>query len=250
MAAIRPLFVVAGVGNASGTGAAAARLFSGAGYSVALIARSKDSLEKLAGEINDSGGNAAAFPIPSYGATDITAAFSSIRTHFPSSQFSLRAALFNAGHGVWKPFLDITPEDIQETLNTNVVAGFAFARESILNFKQNDIDSEKGKRGTLIFTGATASLRGNVTTSAFAAAKFGTRALSQSLAKEFGKDSIHVAHAIIDGGILTGNATSRLGPHAVGLSPESIAQSYLYLVNQDKSAWTWELDLRPSHEKW
>jgi NAD(P)-dependent dehydrogenase (short-subunit alcohol dehydrogenase family) len=73
-----------------------------------------------------------------------------------------------------------------------VVAGFAFARESILNFKQNDIDSEKGKRGTLIFTGATASLRGNVTTSAFAAAKFGTRALSQSLAKEFGKDSIHV----------------------------------------------------------
>jgi NAD(P)-dependent dehydrogenase (short-subunit alcohol dehydrogenase family) len=74
----------------------------------------------------------------------------------------------------------------------NVEAGFAFSREAILTFKQNEIEEPKGKRGTLIFTGATASLRGNTTTSVFAAGKFGLRALSQSLAKEFGKENIHV----------------------------------------------------------
>lgn len=121
--------------------------------------------------------------------------FSSVSSHFPSSQYPIRAALFNIGHGVWKPFLDITQEDIKTTLDTNVVAAFAFSREAILKFKENEPDAETGGRGTLIFTGATASLRGNTTTSAFAAAKSGTRALSQSLAKEFGKEGIHVRQA-------------------------------------------------------
>ncbi len=79
-------------------------------------------------------------------------------------------------------------------LQTNVAAAFAFSREAILDFKENEIQEPIGKRGTLIFTGATASVRGNVVTSAFAAAKHGQRALSQSLAKEFGKQNIHVAH--------------------------------------------------------
>jgi len=79
-------------------------------------------------------------------------------------------------------------------LQTSVAAAFSFARGAILAFKDNDIEQHNGKRGALIFTGATASARGNVTTSAFAAGKFGLRALSQSLAKEFGKENIHVAH--------------------------------------------------------
>jgi NAD(P)-dependent dehydrogenase (short-subunit alcohol dehydrogenase family) len=95
---------------------------------------------------------------------------------------------------VWKPFLDVTPQDVQECLQTSVAAAFAFARGAVLAFKGNDVDAASGKRGALVFTGATASLRGNVVTSAFAAGKFGTRALSQSLAKEFGKENIHVAH--------------------------------------------------------
>lgn len=93
---------------------------------------------------------------------------------------------------MWKGFLDVTPEDLQLTVNTTVIGGFAFARQAILAFKENDVD-DKGKRGTLLITGATASLRGNVTTSAFAAGKFALRALSQSLAKEFGKQNIHVS---------------------------------------------------------
>ena len=102
--------------------------------------------------------------------------------------------MFNASHGVWKPFLQVTPQDVQDCLQTSVAAAFAFSRGAILAFKENDIEEPNGKRGALIFTGATASLRGNVVTSAFAAGKFGTRALSQSLAKEFGKENIHVAH--------------------------------------------------------
>jgi len=250
----RPIFVVAGVGNGSGTGAAAAHIFSKAGYNVALIARNGDSINKLADELKGSGGDAHAFPITSYTPSILQSTFAAIKSQWPSS--SLRVALFNAGYGVWKPFLEITPEQVQESVDTNIVASFAFAREAILAFKALDIEEGgKGKRGTLLFTGATASLRGNVTTSAFAAGKFGIRALAQSLAKEFGKENIHVAHAIIDGGILTDRSRAYLSEEAlsnpdVRLNPESIAEAYLYLVNQDRSAWTWEIDLRPAHEKW
>lgn len=92
---------------------------------------------------------------------------------------------------MWKPFLQITDEEVEEALNTNVRAAFAFSRLAITAFKENDLN-EVGKRGSLIFTGATAATRGNVVTSAFAAGKFGLRALSQSLSKEFGKENIHV----------------------------------------------------------
>jgi len=252
--ALRPVLVVAGLGTGGGTGAATARLFSKQGYSVALIARGAGELTKLADEINGSGGTAASFPIESYSASNVASAFTAIRSHFPSSSHSLRVAVFNAGHGVWKPFLEITPEDVQAATQTNIEASFAFSREVLLDFKQNAIDEATGKRGALIFTGATASVRGNVTTSAFSAGKHALRALSQSLAKEFGKQNIHVSHAIIDGGILTNRNRDR-GPEweenaDIRLSPESIASAYLYLAQQERSAWTWELDLRPAHEKW
>ncbi|KAJ7664355.1 hypothetical protein DFH06DRAFT_1187569 [Mycena polygramma] len=257
---VSSVVVIAGVGNGSGTGGAAARLFAQEGYTVALVSRGSESLDALASSIKASGGNAASFPVATYGADEITAAFASIHARYPSPEYAVTVAIFNAGHGVWKPFLQVTPEDIREGTKVNIEASFAFARAAILAFQKNDAVPSTGKKGTLIFTGATASLRGNVTTSAFASGKFALRALSQSLAKEFGKEDIHVAHAIIDGGIATGNTrgdrnTPPSGPvenpkpHSL-LSPESIAKSYLYLVNQDRSALTWELDLRPAHEKW
>ena len=101
---------------------------------------------------------------------------------------------------MFKQFLDVTEEDLKLSQQGNIEAPFAFSRQAVLTFQQNEID-ELGRRGTLIFTGATASIRGNVYTSAFAAGKFALRALSQSLAKEFGKQNIHVAHVscYIDG---------------------------------------------------
>ena len=134
------------------------------------------------------------FALASYSHEDITNGWAAINAKFPKPQYIIRVAVFNAGQSVWKNFLDITPQDVQDTLQISVAAAFSFARGAILAFKENDIDQSNGKKGALIFTGATASLRGNVLTSAFAASKFGLRALSQSLAKEFGKENIHVAH--------------------------------------------------------
>ncbi|KAG2136032.1 hypothetical protein DEU56DRAFT_887740 [Suillus clintonianus] len=262
MSSVRPLFVVAGIGNGSGTGAATARLFAKSGYRVALISRGPEHLNKLATELNQSGGEAATFPIKDYTPASIQSAFASLKSHWPSSP--LRVAVFNAGYGVWKPFLDITEDEVRESIDTNIVAAFAFARATLLEFTKLELEtaSEGGiagdarKRGTLIFTGATASTRGNTLTSAFSASKFGIRALSQSLAKEFGKQNIHVAHSIIDGGILTDRTKSRRDDPSweanqdVRLDPDAIAKSYEYLVKQDSSAWTWEIDLRPAHEKW
>ncbi|KAI5116636.1 hypothetical protein M0805_002399 [Coniferiporia weirii] len=251
----RPVLIVAGVGNGSGTGAATAKVFAKAGFRVALIARNADHLKKTADDINAAGGEAAPFPVSAYTSSELKSAFDSVASHWPASTSILRAAVWNAGYGIWKPFLDITDEEVGEALDTNVRAAFAFSRFAISAFKENELD-ERGKRGTLIFTGATAAWRGNKTTSAFAAGKFGLRALSQSLNKEFGKSNIHVAHAIIDGGILTDLWRERKNDPSweqnkdVRLDPESIANTYLFLSNQDRSAWTWELDLRPAHENW
>ncbi|KAK0199290.1 hypothetical protein DFS33DRAFT_1369266 [Desarmillaria ectypa] len=251
--ATTPIAVIAGLGSGSGTGAAAARLFAKEGYAIALIARGADSLKVLSDEINATGGTSASFPISSYSTEDINTAFTRIRAHFQGQP--VRVALFNAGDAVWKPFLDITPEDVRAVTQTNIEGAFAFSKNVIQAFQKNEVN-EKGKRGSLIFTGATASIRGNVTTSAFSAGKHALRALSQSLAKEFGKQNIHVSHAIVDGGILTNLSRKRRNDpqweqnEDVRLSPEGIAESYLHLVKQPRSTWTWELDLRPAHEKW
>jgi len=252
----KQVLVIAGIGNNTGTGAATARAFTKAGYHVACIGRSAENLAKLNKEITEAGGYALPFHLENYSDQQLESTWHEIRRSFSSDKYIISAALWNTGHGVWKPFLDITPEEVRETLHVNIEAAFSFSRNAIKTFKENPIDPANGARGTLIFTGATASVRGNVTTSAFAAGKHGLRALSQSLAKEFGKQNIHVAHTIIDGGILTDRSRQRRpdwdsdDKQGERLSPESIAQSYLYLVNQDQSAWTWELDLRPPHEKW
>ncbi|KIK58566.1 hypothetical protein GYMLUDRAFT_74851 [Collybiopsis luxurians FD-317 M1] len=256
MPSLKPLLVVAGIGQGGGTGGATARAFAKEGYSIALLARGADSLKSLEEELKASGADAASFPIPSYEHKSVQSAFEAIRARYPSSEYSLRAALYNAGHGVWKPFLDITPDDVKAVTQTNIEGAFAFSHEVVSEFKKNEIDETNGKRGALIFTGATASIRGNTTTSAFAAGKFALRALSQSLAKEFGKENIHVAHAIIDGGIVTPQGRERFNNppkydnEDQRLSPEAIASAYVYLAKQERSAWTWELDLRPAHEKW
>ncbi|CDO75180.1 hypothetical protein BN946_scf184866.g21 [Trametes cinnabarina] len=256
----KPLLIVAGIGNGTGTGAATARVFSKAGYRVALIARNAEHLKHLVDELASSGGEAAAFPIPEYTYDAVEHVWDNIVEHaWPSGQPSdLRVALWNVGVNVFGSFLTVTAKDIQASLEVHVTAGFAFSRKAILAFKKNELDVN-GSKGTLLFTGATASVRGNVFTSAFAAGKFGIRALSQSLAKEFGKENIHVAHVIIDGSILTDLSLSRRPGEAgeawkanpdLRLEGESIAKAYLYLIQQDRSAWTWELDLRPAHEKW
>ncbi|QRW04939.1 short chain dehydrogenase [Ceratobasidium sp. AG-Ba] len=198
----KAIFVVAGVGNGSGTGAASARAFAKAGYRVALIARNPEHLEKRL--------KAAPFPVKAYTHADVKSGFDAIKKHWPDGE--IRVAVWNAAF-----------------TQTNIIGAFAFARQALLAFKDLEIN-DKGKRGSLIFTSATAAWRGNKTTAAFSSGKTGQRALAQSLNKEFGPQNIHVSNVIIDGVIRTDRTLS--------LSPESIANSYLYLTSQDRSAWT------------
>ncbi|PBK68136.1 hypothetical protein ARMSODRAFT_1020160 [Armillaria solidipes] len=171
---------------------------------------------------------------------DVNTIYAQIHAHYQGQP--IHVTLYNTTHDVWKPFLDITLEDVQGVTQTNLEGTFAFLKNMIQAFQANQVN-EKGKRGSLIFTGATASVRGNVMTSAFLAGKHMLRALSQSL-------------AIIDGDILTNSAYKCHNDREwewnedVRLSPDRIAESYLHLINQPCSAWTWELDLRPAHEKW
>ncbi|KDQ13493.1 hypothetical protein BOTBODRAFT_631067 [Botryobasidium botryosum FD-172 SS1] len=263
MASRKPILVIAGVGNGLGkrTIFGRSREFARLGHSVALIARNGSSLKRAAEEIKNTGADAHAFPVSQYDHSEIQSVFHTIKKHWPDQE--IRTAVWNAGHSVWKPFLETTEDEIKESVGTNIVAPFAFARESIQSFKDLECvaitrvvkPNDVGARGTLIFTSATAALRGNVMTSAMAAGKHGLRALAQSLNKEFGKQNIHVAHAIIDGVILTDRTKQmkdeawQLDPDA-RLDPQSIAKAYAYLAQQDRSAWTFELDLRPAHEKW
>ncbi|KAI5481389.1 hypothetical protein MNV49_005011 [Pseudohyphozyma bogoriensis] len=251
--------VIAGVGNGTGVGASTARLFASKGYSVALISRSADELDKLASSIKASGGEAAAFPIEAYDHASLASAFTAIANKWPAP--GLRFALFNAGDATWGKFLTIKEEDIKKSVQTNIVGAFAFGQEVVraILATTGEKEVEYGHRGTLLFTGATAALRGSEGFGAFAAGKFGIRAIAQSVAREYGKEGIHVAHSIIDGSIVTdrGLAYTANNPEAQAkykdnrraLSPDSIAKSYWYLHEQDPSAWTQELDLRPAHEK-
>ncbi len=222
--ASKPVAIVVGVGP--GLGASLVRRFSGEGIAVAMAARQSDRLAALAKEV---GGKA-------YGcdATIETA----VDDLFAAVERDLgRPALvvFNAGGYVRKPIAELSVSDVENTWRNNCLGGFLVGRAAARAM-------QAAAKGTIIFTGATAAMRGGVNFAAFAMGKFGLRALAQSMARELGPKGIHVAHTIIDGGIGE-NA------EATKLSPDAIADAYWHLHRQQKSAWTQELDLRPWAEK-
>ncbi|KAF8310389.1 NAD(P)-binding protein [Clavulina sp. PMI_390] len=237
--------IQAGIGAGKGTGGAVARKFAAKGYKVALIARGAESLNRLSAEIKSSGGAAAPFLISAYTPSELSSAFVKIKAEWPDA--ALRVAVYNAVDGVIKDFLQITEADLEKIKGAMIDGAFAFSKEAIKAFKELDVD-ERGTRGTLIFTSARSATRGNVFTSAFAAGKFAERALSQSLAKAYGKENIHVSNVVIDGYIATDR--NNKGNPDEQLQPDAIAEAYEYLANQHRSAYTWEMDLRPAHENW
>ncbi|KAG0148443.1 hypothetical protein CROQUDRAFT_654958 [Cronartium quercuum f. sp. fusiforme G11] len=233
------------VGAGPGTGAAVGRAFSKKGYAVALLARSKGKLNELSQQIRSEGGTVESFPCDVVSEDSVKSAFNDIKKKFPG--YLLRVAVFNSsGAFHLKPFLESKRTDLESGLNVSVLGAFSFAQASLAELLSHD------KGGSLIFTGATASLRGGANLGCFAAGKFGLRALSQSLAREFGPKGVHVAHVIVDGMIDGPTVTERFGPAKnpdSRLSPDSIAAAYVYLHEQDKTCWTQELDVRPCHEK-
>ncbi|KAK0747543.1 hypothetical protein B0T21DRAFT_379569 [Apiosordaria backusii] len=208
--------IIAGVG--AGTGRSVALRFAQT-YPVVLLARNPQSYTDIVSEITSSGGQALGISADTSDADSLASAFKTIKDQFKDKQ--LAAAIYNVGAGfAVKPFLDLTPADLESSLSSN-------AR-------------------------ATASVRGSPRFATFAAGKFAARALTQSLAREFGPQGVHVAHVIVDGVIDipgTKQWEANGGVEDGKLSADAIAESYWHLHTQHRSAFTQELDLRPYVEK-
>ncbi|KAM3498785.1 hypothetical protein MY10362_007910 [Beauveria mimosiformis] len=239
--------IVVGVG--SGTGASVARLFA-KGYPVALLARKETSYAPVVEAITKAGGTAIGIATDVSDSAAVDAAFARIAQEWPEGK--LAAAVYNAEAGFsYKPFLELTSEDLDRGLSTGAKGLFYFAQKTIPQLL-DVVDAGPAHPPTLIVTGATAALRGSVRFAAFAAGKFAQRAITQSLAREFGPRGVHIAYAIIDGGIDTPWGKDRVvnGGVADGkISPDAIAESYWYLHTQPRSAFTQEIELRPFVEK-
>jgi NAD(P)-dependent dehydrogenase (short-subunit alcohol dehydrogenase family) len=231
----KPVSVVVGIGPKNG--AAFARELHAAGYSVALVSRSMELSQKLAGELGD----ARAYACDAGRPEEIGTTFAAIRADLGEPE----VLVFNAGSGAWKGFDETTPADLERAFAINAL-GFMTSAQAVLPAMR------KAKHGSIIVVGATASLRGRPKTTAFAAAKAAQRSLAQSLARQFWPEGIHVSLLIVDGSIgeAGGQGGAVAGAAVKQLDPRDIARAALALVRQPSSAWSFEIDLRPKDEPW
>ncbi|ATQ43097.1 SDR family oxidoreductase [Caulobacter mirabilis] len=230
--------LVVGAGDA--LGGAIARRFAREGLAAVVIRREAERLSELAAQIRADGGEVHPFGVDARLEEPMVELFERIERDIAP----LEAVVFNIGANVNFPIRDTTARVYRKVWEMAAFAGFLTGREAAKHMVPRG-------RGTIIFTGATASLRGGVGFSAFAGAKFALRALAQSLARELGPEGVHVAHTIIDGAIDTEwIATNFPQRYALKdqdgiLNPDHIADAYWGLHAQPRDAWTHELDLRP-----
>ena len=235
--------LVIGAGDA--TGGAIARRFAREGFTACITRRNADKLASLVAQIESEGGKARAFGSDARKEDQMTALVEGIERDIGP----IEVAVFNIGGNVRFPIRETTARVYFKVWEMACFAGFLMGREVA------KVMVPRG-RGTILFTGATASLRGGIGFSAFAGAKHALRALAQSMARELGPQGIHVAHPIIDGAIDTAFIRSNfpdryaLKERDGILSPDAIAEVYWQLHLQPRSAWTHEMDLRPWIETW
>jgi NAD(P)-dependent dehydrogenase (short-subunit alcohol dehydrogenase family) len=230
--------VIAGVGP--GLGASLARTLVEEGCAVGLFARSPGFIEELAAELRDAGGEAVAVPTDIADESAVRAGFERVREEFGPVDVLVN----NASAATWDGLLDIDPDDFDRALAVNGRGALLCAQEAVA-------DMLDGDGGTVIFTGATSALRGRDGAVAFSAAKFAARGMAESMARELGPEGIHVAHVVIDGQIANPQTLEAYPDRDENtfLDPDEIAAAYWDLVEQDRSAWTLELDLRPHVEE-
>jgi NAD(P)-dependent dehydrogenase (short-subunit alcohol dehydrogenase family) len=230
--------VVVGVGP--GLGNALAVRFARGGFRVALVARSAESLAPTQAEITAAGGEARSYLADAGDEESVRSAFERIHAELGSTE----VLLYNAGAFEVGGILELTAATVERAWRANCLGGL-LASQAVLPKML-----ERG-RGTVIFTGATASLRGSAKFAAIAIGKVGLRALAQSMARELGPQGIHVAHVIIDGQIDSPRLRARFPDRdeKTMLDPAAIAETYWALHEQHASAWTHEIDLRPNVEK-
>jgi len=246
--ATKSFAVVAGVGP--GTGAAVARKFALA-YPVVLLARNPENYESLVSEINKSGGKAIGISTDVSSASSVKSAFKTIESEFGGA--SCAAAVFNAsGRFVRKSLLELSEEEFVAGFDVSCKGAFLFSQATIPLLLKQAKDTSSKYPPTLIFTGATASVKSNANMSSFSTGKYALRALSQSAAREFAPQGVHVAHAIIDGVIDIPRTKEWLKdmPPEAKISADGIADAYWNLHTQPKTTFTNEIDIRPMLEKW
>jgi NAD(P)-dependent dehydrogenase (short-subunit alcohol dehydrogenase family) len=243
----RGVAILVGAGDA--IGAAVARRFAEGGYAVCMCRREAAKSQGLVDELKADGHEIHAFSVDARQEAEVQELFSRIEKEIGP----VEVCLFNAGSNVNKPLLDTTEKLFFKAWELACYAGFLVGREAAR------VMVPRG-RGTILFTGATASLRGGKGFAAFAAAKFGLRAVAQAMARELGPKNIHVVHLIIDAAVDSDAIRARLkaasGIEAKDIAPHSltktssIAEAYWFAHQQAKDGWTHELDLRPAVEKW
>jgi NADP-dependent 3-hydroxy acid dehydrogenase YdfG len=231
----KPVCVIAGVGP--GNGAAIARKFASELYSVALCARSEEYLTELAARIPDSR------PYP-WDVTDVGAAHDLFR-RIHQELGPVETLVYNAGSGAFANFDGTDVETLERAWQVNARGLFVAVKEVLPEMRA-------AGRGNIVVIGATASLRGMPFTVPFAQAKAAQRSLAQSMARTLGPEGIHVSYLVIDGVIDIERTRKRMPdkPDEFFLAPDDIAESVYFLAKQPRSAWTFELDVRPFGEKW
>jgi len=234
----QPAIVVVGAGDA--TGGAIARRFAREGLVACVVRREASRLARLVEQIESAGGAARPFGADARVEAEVAGLFEVVEREVGP----VEVAVFNIGANVRFPITETTARVFRKVWEMACFAGFLTGREAARHMADRH-------RGTIIFTGATASLRGADGFAAFAAAKHGLRALAQSMARELGPQGIHVVHTVIDGAIDTAWIAENFPQrHALKdrdgiLNPDHIAEAYWQLHRQPRSAWTHELDLRP-----
>ncbi len=237
------------IGAGDFIGSAIAKRFAAEGYTVFAGRRTADKLQALKQDIESGGGHCEARALDARKEEDVIAFLKEADAFAP-----MEVCVFNPGANVNFPILDTTDRVFRKVWEMACYGGFLTGREAAR------LMLPRGK-GTILFTGATASVRGGIGYAAFASAKFGLRAVAQSMARELGPKNIHVAHLIIDAGVDTAFVRDRIkargGEAALEslqedqlMDPASIADAYWYLHSQTRDAWTFELDVRPFMEKW
>ncbi|MGZ6194358.1 MAG: SDR family NAD(P)-dependent oxidoreductase [Candidatus Binataceae bacterium] len=230
--------IVVGVGP--GLGAALVRRFAQGGHPVAMVARSREFMDELAAEVKAAGGCTLAGIADVGDAEQIARAFDTVRAELGAPE----VLLYNAGSGKWGTIVEITPAQYEDSWRTNAYGAFLCAKQAVS-------DMIKHRRGVMLFTGATAGIKAGPKSAAFGPAKFAVRGLAQSLARDLGPRGIHVAYVNVDGMIDMPAVRSQMASVKDEdlLKPAAIAEAYWHLANQDPSAWTQELDVRPFKEK-
>jgi NAD(P)-dependent dehydrogenase (short-subunit alcohol dehydrogenase family) len=233
------------IGAGDATGGAIARRFAREGLVACVVRRNGEKLAPLVAQIEAGGFEARAFGVDAREEDQVVALFDQIEHEIAP----LEIVVFNIGANVNFPIRETTARVYRKVWEMACFAGFLTGREAARVMVPR-------RRGTIIFTGATASIRGRSGYAAFSSAKHALRALAQSMAKELGPEGVHVAHVVIDGAIDTPwireNFPDRaaLKPQGGILEPDAIAEMYWVLHQQPRSAWTHELDLRPWMEVW